>query len=149
MILEAEVIGLFDHERDANSLVYAPLPAPCKARITRRYTLDYTGDESAARAFVSQTLVETTSQRVHFGADAALAEATFLLDYGFKAGALDLEKETILGYFRRLKEPGFSLNNLTITQRIYIDTQGAEVAPDRFVKDIVNPAIHRHKVLAA
>jgi hypothetical protein len=149
MILEAEVVGRFDHQRDANTLVYAPLPSPCQARSTRRYTLEYEGSESAARAFVERTLVEPTSQQVSFGAAPALPATTYILDYGFKPGALDLEKETITNYFRMLPSPEFKLLKLTITQRWYIDTAGAAIPAERFVKDIVNPAVHRHQVTTA
>ena len=69
-----------------------------------------------------------------------------------KPGALDLEKETILGYFRGLEKPEFSLLSLKIQRRVYLfGAAAAEVTAlsARFVKDIVNPAIHHFTVLAA
>jgi hypothetical protein len=149
MILEAEVTGKFDHAGDADKLVYSPLAAPHTYHATRRYTLEFDGDEAAARAFVEHTLVEEVSQHVHFGSEPAIAGYTFILDYGFKPGALDLEREMILSYHRGLADPGFELRKLTITQRLYIFAQAAPAPPEKFVRDIVNPAIHRHLVTLA
>jgi hypothetical protein len=149
MTLEAEVTGKFDHAGDANALVYSPLPSPHTYHATRRYALEIEGDVAAARAFVEHTLVEEVSQHVHFGSDPAIRRYSFILDYGFKPGALDLERETILSYYRGLADPGFRLNKLTITQRLYITATAAPVPPERFVRDIVNPAIHRHTVIRA
>jgi hypothetical protein len=147
--LEAEVTGLFDHEADANALVYAPLTAPHTYRRTRRYALEFTGSAEAAQRFIEQTLVEPVSQSVVFNQAPLFPGTAYVLDYGFKPGALDLEKEMILSYYRGLTEPGFSLSKLTITQRIYLFAQGETAPAEKFVKDIVNPAIHRHALLAA
>ena len=147
--LHAEVTGRFDHAGDANKLVYSPLPSPHTYHATRCYTLEFSGDEAAARAFVEKTLVEEVSQHVHFGESPALQGHTFILDYGFKPGALDLERETILSYYRGLAEPGFTLHKLSITQRIYIFAEKDAAPPEKFVRDIVNPAIHRHAIIAA
>jgi hypothetical protein len=152
MTLQAEVIGLYDHAGDANALVYTPLPSAHTYHATRYYTLEISGDEAAARAFVEKVLVESITQKAHFGSTPALAAQSpapaFILDYGFKPGALDLEKETIMRYFRERQNPGFSLEKLSITQRLYVYAETAACAP-QFVKDIVNPAIHRHQVHAA
>ncbi len=148
-ILEAEVTGKYDHAGDANKLVYSPLAAPCTYHATRRYTLEFEGDEAAARRFVEQTLVEEVSQQVHFGSAPALDGATYILDYGYKPGALDLERETILSYYRGLADPGFTLHKLIITQRIYLFAEKDALSPDHFIRDIVNPAIHRHTLVAA
>jgi hypothetical protein len=98
---------------------------------------------------VQKTLVEEVSQQVHFGASPALSGHSFILDYGFKPGALDLERETILAYYRSLPDPGFLLKKLTITQRLYVFAEAEAVPPEKFIRDIVNPAIHRHQVIAA
>jgi hypothetical protein len=152
MTIHAEVIGLYDHAGDANTLVYTPLPSAHTYHATRCYTLDITGDEAAARAFVEKVLVESVTQKAHFGPTPALAAQTpapvFILDYGFKPGALDLEKETILRYFREAKNLGFTLEKLSITQRLYIYASSKQYV-DQFVKDIVNPAIHRHQIHVA
>jgi hypothetical protein len=149
MILEAEVTGKFDHAGDANALVYSPLASPHTYRATRRYTLEFDGDPTAARSFVEHTLVEEVCQQVHFGPAPALEDYTFILDYGFKPGALDLEREMILSFYRGLTNPGFDLQHLAITQRLYIFAQAAPAPPEKFVRDIVNPAIHRHVVTTA
>ena len=64
-----------------------------------------------------------------------------------KGGALDLEKEMILNYFRTLKNPAFNIDKLTLRKRVYVFGEGADPAP--FVRDVVNPAIHTHEVLKA
>ena len=149
MILEAEVTGKYHHAGDANKLVYSPLPAPHTYHATRRYTLEIEGDEAAAKRCVENTPVEEVSQHVQFGPAPALAGHTFILDYGFKPGALDLEREMILSYWRGLPDPGFTLKKLGITQRLYIFAHGPAAPADKFVRDIVNPAIHKHQVIAA
>lgn len=149
-VLEAEVTGKYDHAGDANKLVYTPLAEPGTYHATRRYRLEFDGDEAAAKRFVEQTLVEEVSQRVHYGPEPALQGWTFILDYGYKPGALDLEKEALLSYYRGLKDPGFMLRNLTITQRVYLFAQpGGYLSPEPFVRDMVNPAIHRHALTLA
>jgi hypothetical protein len=146
-ILHAEVIGKYDRAGDANKLVYSPLPTPHSFHATRRYTLEFDGSIEAAHEFVQQTLVEEVSQEARLGETPALTGFSFIIDYRFKPGVLDLEKEMILSYYRGLKEPRFTLRQLTITQRIYIFARHGVVPPERFVRDIVNPAIHRHSII--
>jgi len=152
-LLHAEVTGRFDHAGDANALVYSPLPSPHTYRATRRYSLQIAEDSpaavTAARAFVEKTLVEEVSQQARFGETPALDGFTFILDYGFKPGALDLERETIIQYYRSLPDPGFTLESLTITQRLYLFADHQPAPPEKFIRDIVNPAIHRHQVIAS
>jgi hypothetical protein len=152
-LLHAEVTGRFDHAGDANALVYSPLATRHTYHATRRYLLEIQEDAptalAAARAFIEKTLVEEVSQQAHFGETPALTGFYFILDYGFKPGALDLERETILGYYRGLPNPGFTLNKLTITQRLYIFAENQHAPAEKFVRDIVNPAIHRHQVIPA
>ena len=72
-----------------------------------------------------------------------LTGALFTIDYGMKAGALDLEKEAILQNYRGRKNMGFTLDGLKITQRVYVFGQGdRESLSKRFAKDVCNPAIH-------
>jgi hypothetical protein len=149
MTLEVEVIGKFDQAGNADKLVYSPLPSPHAYRTTRRYTFEFDGPEPVVRAFARQTLVDDVSQDVHFGVQPALTGHAFIVEFGFKPGALDLEKETILAYYRGITEPGFALRGLTITRRVYIFSGTHTVPPERFVRDIVNPAIHRHRVIRA
>jgi hypothetical protein len=142
-----EIAGRFETEGNAQSLLYAPPPRPLTFRKTMRYVFDYDGSEEALDAFVSTVLVDAISQEEHHDGAPLWPNAAFILDYGMKGGALDLEKEMILNYYRTLKEPGFTLRKLNLKTRVYVFGEGAE--PSLFVRDIVNPAIHTHEVLKA
>ena len=165
MRLLAEVIGRFDHAGDANALLYTPLANKLTARHTRRYTVDFEGDEAAATAFLAKVLADPVSHELRTGETPALTGYSFYLDYGMKAGGLDHEKETILAHHRSTGASGpgagigssstagtsaFNITGLKIQQRVYLfgDASAATHA-DRFVKDIVNPAIHTWQVTAA
>jgi hypothetical protein len=139
-----EVTGKFDSESNAQKLLYAPLPEVLTCRESQAYKVDYEGDEEALRAFVTKVLVDPISQNLAEGGE-PLWKAQFVLEYGMKTAALDLEKETILDYWRNLSEPGFTINKLTLRRRIYVFGEGADPAP--FVRDVVNPAIHSSEVL--
>lgn len=147
MIKTYEIAGKFETEGNAQSLLYAPPPRPLTFRKTMRYLFDYEGSEAALDAFVSTALVDAISQEEHHDGAPLWPGASFILDYGMKGGALDLEKEAILGYYRTLKEPAFTLKKLTLKTRIYVFGDDAE--PALFVRDIVNPAVHTHEVLKA
>ncbi len=146
--LNAEVVGRFDHPGDCNKLLYAPSSKPLTFRRTRRYGLEYEGTEAAARAWVERVLLDTVSEELHLGDGPAIPGSRFLIDYGMKPGALDLEKQAILGFAKgsRSKET-FEMKSLAIWQRVYIFGEGAE--PEPFVRDIVNPAIHTWAVTPA
>lgn len=149
MSLKAEVLGKYDHAADASKLLYAPLNQPLTYRESRRYTLDYSGDDGACEAFLKRVLSDSTSHELHLGAAPALGDFSFYLDYGMKPGALDLEKEMILTYFKGLENPGFSLTSLKIQRRVYLYGAKAEEIDslsERFVKDIVNPAVHHFQI---
>ena len=139
-----EIAGRFEAEGNAQSLLYAPPPRPLTFRKTMRYVFDFEGGEPALDAFVSRVLVDAISQEEHHDGAPLWPQAAFILDYGMKGGALDLEKEAVLNYYRTVKEPGFDLKKLTLKTRIYVFGDGADPAP--FVRDIVNPAIHTHEV---
>ena len=69
--------------------------------------------------------------------------ALFILDYGMKAGALDLEKEAIIQNYQGRPDMPFSIDKLKITQRVYVFGEGDKTALSaRFAKDVCNPAIH-------
>ncbi len=141
-----EISDRFLEAGDANGLLYEPLAGGLSYRRTRRYELEYEGDKAAMEAFVRKTLLDEISQELHTGENAALKGYSFALEYGMKPGALDLEKEAILNYYRGIPEPGFELQDLRIRQRLYLfGGEGNE--SDRFIRDICNAAIHHWNVL--
>jgi len=142
-----EISNTFDTEGDAQSLLYEPPAHPLRYRKTMRYLFDFEGDAKALDAFVHQVLVDRISQTSKQDAEPLWSGTAFILDYGMKGGALDLEKEAILSYYRKLPQPGFELKKLTLKTRIYVFGEGAE--PETFVRDIVNPAIQNSEVLRA
>lgn len=149
MPLKAEVLGKYDHAADASKLLYAPLNQSLTYRESRRYTVDFSGDDAACEGFLKRVLSDGTSHELHLGESPALGSFSFYLDYGMKPGALDLEKEMILTYFKGLENPGFSLNSLKIQRRVYLyGAQENEIPAlsERFVKDIVNPAVHHFQI---
>ena len=151
MRLQAEVIGRFDHAGDANSLLYTPLADRLTVRHTRRYLVDYEGDVAALTAFLTKVLADPVSHELRAGDAPALTDYAFCLDYGMKAGALDHEKETILAHHQSTAAgAGFSITSLRINHRVYLfGAPGTAAHADRFVKDIVNPAVHTWQVTAA
>jgi hypothetical protein len=140
-----EIVGKFDSEGDCQKLLYAPPPKPLRYRETQCYHIEFDGDAAAVGAFVSTVLCDSITQEVSHGGAAVFGKAAFILEYGMKGGALDLEKETIARYYQTLEQPGFELKKLTLRKRIYVFGEGAEPAP--FVRDVVNPAIHTHQVV--
>jgi hypothetical protein len=142
-----EIVGKFETQSDCHKLLYAPLSLDLKYREHVCYKIDYTGDAAALKQFVSTVLLDPISQDLHEGGAPIWKDASFVLEYGMKGGALDLEKETILGYYRTLKDAGFTIDKLTLRKRVYVFGEGADPAP--FVRDVVNPAIHTHEVLKA
>jgi hypothetical protein len=142
-----EITNIFDTEADAQSLLYAPPAKPLTFRKSMRYVFDYEGDAAALDAFVHEVLVDRISQKAHQDNAPLWGGSAFILDYGMKGGALDLEKEAILSYYRHLENPGFELKKLSLRTRIYVFGEGAD--PAVFVRDIVNPAIQNSDVLQA
>lgn len=140
-----EILGKFDHESDCRKLLYAPLSKPLTCRETQCYRVEHEGDAAAAGAFVRRVLLDPISQEMRDDGSLAFPTAAFVLEYGMKGGALDLEKETILGYYRALESPGFDLKKLTLRKRIYVFGEGADPAP--FIRDVCNPAIHTWEVI--
>lgn len=140
-----EITNTFDTEGDAQSLLYVPPATPLRFRKTTRYVFDYEGDSAALDAFVNEVLVDKISQKSHRDADPLWSGTAFILDYGMKGGALDLEKEAILSYYRTLESPAFDLKKLALKTRIYVFGEGAD--PAIFVRDIVNPAIQNSEVV--
>lgn len=149
--LQAEVTGRFERPADANHLLYTPLEQPLTVRHSRRYTVAYTGDREALAAFLAKVLADPVSHDFAISDRPVIHGATFILDYGMKGGALDLEKETILAHHRGDSDPSFQIDSLRITRRLYVfgETEAAHTTSvaDRFVRDIVNPAIHTWQVI--
>jgi hypothetical protein len=150
--LVAEVTGRFDHAGDANRLLYTPLPRELTVRETRRYLVEFTGDEGALTAFLAKVLADPVSHELRVGGLPLFEGSSFILDYGMKGGALDLEKETILAHHRGDAEAGFRIESLRINRRLYVfDAAGSPetvALAGRFVRDIVNPAIHTYQVIS-
>jgi hypothetical protein len=140
-ILTAEVISKFDGKVDANKLVYAPLDEPSTYQRTRVYTIEYAGNVTDAEQFVKRTLVDSYAEEVSFGCQPVLSGSAFFIDYGMKPGALDLEREAILASHRGVRDKAMEILSLKLTQRIYIFSDGG-VAPERFIRDVCNSAIH-------
>lgn len=150
MPLKAEVLGRYDHAADASKLLYAPLNQALTYRETRRYTVDFEGSDAECETFLGKVLSDGTSHELHLGEAPAIGGSSFVLDYGMKPGALDLEKETIVSYFNKLENPGFKLNSLKIQRRVYLfgaKPDEAKFLSERFVRDIVNPAVHHFEVI--
>ncbi len=143
-----EISDRYIEPGDANELLYEPLEGGVTYRSTRRYEVEFDGEKMALEAFVKKTLFDPISQEFHEGEDSAFEDYSFVLEFGMKPGALDLEKEAILTYYRGIKNLGFELKSLTIRQRIYLF--GAKLEdPDRFIRDICNAAIHNWSVITA
>jgi hypothetical protein len=141
-----EITDRYLEAGDCSALLYAPLDQDLSYRQTRRYSLDFEGDEAAVVGFVVKTLLDEVGQELHQGDEAALNGYLFAIDYGMKPGALDLEKEAVVAFYQNLKAPGFELNDLKLEQRVYVFGEG-DASPDRFVRDICNPAIHTWSVI--
>lgn len=140
-----EIIGKLDSESDCQKLLYAPPKTPLKYRETQCYRIDFDGNAGALEDFVRHVLLDPISQELRNDGKPAFPHCAFALEYGMKGGALDLEKEAILSYYRSLKNPGFNLKKLILRKRIYIFGDGAD--PEPFVHDVCNPAIHTWEVL--
>lgn len=141
-----EITDRFIEAADANELLYEPLEGGLTFRGTRRYEVEFEGERESLEAFIRKTLLDEISQDFNEGEAAALDGYAFVLEYGMKPGALDLEKEAILSYYRGISEPGFELKDLKILQRLYI-FGAVEGKSDRFIRDICNGAIHHWNVI--
>ncbi|MAS96809.1 MAG: hypothetical protein CMO55_26765 [Verrucomicrobiales bacterium] len=142
-----EISDRFINAADASHLLYEPVDGSLTFRRTRRYEVEAEGDRDKLEKFIKATLLDDISQELHFGEDSALEDFVFVLEYGMKPGALDLEKEAILTYYNGIKDPGFELKDLKIRQRIYLFGD-KDAKSDRFVRDICNAAIHNWSVIS-
>jgi hypothetical protein len=144
--LTVEVVGRFDEPGHCNELLYAPLDGELRYRRTRWYCFEFEGEREAVESFVRSTLVDAVSQEAELGGEPALEGYRFHLDYGMKKGVLDLEKESILRYYRELEDTGFELKRLELATRIYVFGEAESGARKHFIRDIVNPAIHTYTI---
>lgn len=141
--LHFEVISRFQEAADADHLLYTPIHAGLTSRHSRVYSVVADGDVEEARRYLQSVLVDQIAQECSQDEAPVLDGALFILDYGMKAGALDLEKEAILANYRGRHGLPFTIKSLKITQRVYIFGQGdKEALAKRFAKDVCNPAIH-------
>lgn len=150
MKYECEVIRKGQHASDADALLYTPMKAGLTMMHSRVYRFEFEGDDAALREFARAVLVDEVSQEISDGTDPVVKDALFYLDYSMKPGALDLEKEAIMNYYRGRSGDAFALQQLHISQRVYVFGEGdAEAMAARFVKDIVNPAVHKYQLCLA
>ena len=145
-----EITNKFAHPEDANKLLYTPRTRRISFLRTKVYYCVIDGDASAFQAWMRRVLLDEVSQDLHAGDAPALGGSATILEFGMKPGALDHEREMILEEYHREGEDtlGFTLKDLKLRTRIYLsgeDGQPVDAAP--FVKDIVNPAVHTHKVM--
>jgi hypothetical protein len=146
-----EITNRFAHPEDANKLLYTPRPRRISFRRSKVYYCAVDGDAVAFQAWMRRVLLDEVSQDLHAGDAPALDGAGAILEYGMKPGALDHEREMILEEYHREGDDklGFRLTDLKLRTRIYLTAEdGQPVDPAPFIKDIINPAVHTHSVLA-
>jgi len=141
----AEIVSRFAPAKPAAGLVYAPIGEGVEYRETRVYDLTFEGDSEAVEKFVREVLSDEHAQDAHFSEGGsptpAIKDATYFVDVSMKRNVLDLEKEYLLKYYRSLKDPGFSLEDLVIKRRIYIFGDAAILPASQLERDLVNPVI--------
>jgi hypothetical protein len=151
MPLKIEITQRFDQREDADKLLYTPRGGGLAFRRTKTYWCEVAGDQSACAAWMRRVLLDEISQDLHLGDQPALAGAAAILEFGMKPGALDHEREMILAEYHREGDDalGFRFDDLRLRTRIYLfaTTPGSPVDPAPFVKDIVNPAVHTHRLV--
>jgi phosphoribosylformylglycinamidine (FGAM) synthase PurS component len=148
--LAIEVSQRLQGRRSCNALLYVPREDAPGFQSTRRYEFEYNGSRDGVERFARRVLLDPVSQEMHFGDQPVYPGYSFILDYGMKPGALDLEKEAVLQFYRETHDSGCSVEGLRITKRLYIFREsGEEPSAASLVRDIVNPAIHSWKITHA
>ncbi len=140
-----EITGRFEEPADCSALLYAPPSDALSFRRSRSYEFEFEGAVDRLTEFVRRCLLDEISQELSTGPEPWDGYA-FALEFGMKPGALDLEKEAVLDYYRSLENPGFELKNLDFRHRIYVFGDAGAGASEQFERDIVNPAIHTWRV---
>ncbi len=148
--LAIEVSQKLQRRRSCNALLYVPQGGAPNFQSTRRYEFGFTGSREAVEDFARRVLLDPVSQELHCGGAPVYPGYAFLLDYGMKPGALDLEKEAVLQFHRESQDGSCVIETLHITKRLYIfRDNGDEPSAASLVRDIVNPAIHSWNVTHA
>ena len=140
-----EITGRFEEPADCSALLYAPLAEPLSFRRSRSYEFEFEGAVDSLTAFVRRCLLDEISQELSTGPE-PWSDYAFALEFGMKPGALDLEKEAVLNFYRSLENPGFELKNLDFRHRIYVFGDASASVSETFERDIVNPAIHTWRI---
>lgn len=152
MQLKIEIEDQFDRRESGAALLYAPSNDGVTFRRTRLYVLDVEGDTAAATTWMERVVLDQVSQKLHvLDADGvALGDASVLLEYGMKPGALDHEREILLDEFAKehAEELGFKINDVRVRTRIYLFAKRGEVDTTPYVRDVVNPAVHSHELIS-
>ena len=141
-----EIVNRLAAPKSVNALLYTPVTSGLSCRETRVYELTADASEDAVRRFAGEVLADPVSDEIHLGATPALPGAAYHLDIALKRGLLDLEREYLLTYLRNDPKAGLSPKSLRVVRRIYIYGADASPAPERIVKDVVNPVIHTWKI---
>ncbi|MEG2328109.1 MAG: hypothetical protein RSB48_07435, partial [Akkermansia sp.] len=128
MTLYLEVISRFQDAVDADRLLYTPIHANLTSRHSRVYAVEVSGQIDAAREYLLSVLVDQIAQEVREQQEPLLKGALFILDYGMKPGALDLEKQAILQNYSGREGLPFTIDSLKITQRVYVFGEGNKEA---------------------
>ncbi len=140
-----EIAGKYEEPAPCESVVHARIDPAVTFRKSRLYEVGFDGDTGAADGFLRHSLFDPIGQVL--SVDAPLwPEAVLVLEVGMKPGALDLEKEAILSVHRRWPEAGFTLSSLRLSHRFSVFGPVTEAISRRLVRDLVNPAIHTHRV---
>lgn len=144
-----EIADRIKEPGDASELLYRPLEQAVTYRETRCYHFEFEGDEIRLNRFVADTLLDPISQTLFGAGHLAFTGSLFVIDFGMKPGALDLEKEAIVSYYRKVEDPGFELKGLSIRHRVYLFGESGEenCGPDVFIRDLCNPAIHNWETI--
>lgn len=148
-----EIISRMEEAAPADTLLYTPRHDGATARRSRVYHAEVEGDHEAFLQWMRRVVLDEVSQEFRVGGHPAFEDAT-VLEFGMKPGALDHEREMILEEYRREAGEegvalGFTLRDLRVGTRYYLfaPEPGAAVDAAPFVRDVVNPAIHRWEVV--
>ncbi len=141
-----EILSRFEEPFPAGKVLYQEPDRPLSCRSTRAYRFRYRGERDAVEAFTVRCLLDEVSEEIRSGESWVWPEASLRLEYGFKPGALDLEKEAIQSFYRRLPQPEFEVEGLELRRLVYVFGEVDEGVEKRFVRDLVNEAIHTYRL---